>query len=283
MSGTSSAVESCCAGVYGHPLVELVAGQSFHPGGLATTRRLLAEARLPPGARILDAGCGIGASGRLAALEFGLSVDACDVSGAALERAATLARDAGADIRFTDASVLSLPYADGTFAGVIAECVLSTTSKERGLNELRRVTRHGGSLLLSDVTTTDRIVAPEPLAGVLCLTEAWRPTELDALVATTGYTVTRTWDETSGISTLLDRLEARIGLLAALASDSRLGDQLAGFGRGLAQLGDPARIGSVFEEARRLVRDGRLGYRAVVARAVVPGAEGGDDAAIEAR
>jgi hypothetical protein len=58
----SSAVEACCASLYGHPLVELIAGQSFHPGGLVSTRRLLDSAHLAPGARILDAGCGLGAS-----------------------------------------------------------------------------------------------------------------------------------------------------------------------------------------------------------------------------
>ncbi len=261
-----SAVEACCAGLYGHPLVELIAGQSLHPGGLATTRRLLGEARLPPGAHLLDAGCGLGTSARLAALEFGLTVDACDVSAAALRRATTLAANAGAAIRFTEASVLRLPYADGTFDSVVAECVLSTTSKRRALDEVRRVTASGGTLLVSDVTATDAIMAPEPLASVLCLSQAWRPGELEELVVSAGYTVARAWDETTSISALIDRVEARITLLAALARDAG-SDQLGDFGPGLARLGDPGRVAAVFDEARRLVRDGRVGYSAVVARA----------------
>jgi len=267
MTVAPSTVEACCGTLYGNPLVELIAGESLHPGGLSTTRRLLAEARLPRGAHLLDAGCGLGASARLAALEFGLVVDACDVSGAALRRATVLAENAGAAIRFAEASVLRLPYADGSFGGVIAECVLSTTSKRPALQELRRVTAPGGTLLVSDVTASDAIVAPEPLASVLCLTQAWRPGELEDLVASTGYVVARSWDETASVSALIDRLEERIGLLAALARDHGLTGQLDHFGGGLVQLGDPARIASVFEEARGLVRDGRIGYRAVVARA----------------
>lgn len=41
VTAEATAVESCCAILYGGPLVEPLAGESLHPGGLATTRRLL--------------------------------------------------------------------------------------------------------------------------------------------------------------------------------------------------------------------------------------------------
>lgn len=265
---TTSVLAACCAGLYGHPLVELIAGQSLHPGGLAATRRLLAEARLPHGARVLDAGCGLGASARVAALEFGLDIDACDVSASALRRAATLAETGGARIRFHEASVLHLPSPDGTFAAVLAECVLSTTSKRDALGELRRVTADGGALLVSDVTASETVALPEPLASILCLTQAWRPGELDALLAGSGYRVERGWDEADGLPALIDRLEARISVLAAVARDVGRDGRLDLFGVGLDQFGDPARIGAAFGGIRRLIEAGRIGYRTVVARAV---------------
>lgn len=55
------------------------------------------------------------------------------MSASALERAATLASGAGALVRFRSASLPRLPYTDATFAAVLAECVLSTTSKPEGL------------------------------------------------------------------------------------------------------------------------------------------------------
>ncbi len=268
MTLTTSALAACCAGLYGHPLVELIAGQSLHPGGLATTRRLLAEVRLPPGAHLLDAGCGLGASARVGALEFGLAVDACDVSASALHRAAVLAEGVGARICFRDASVVDLPYPSGAFAAVLAECVLSTTSKRDGLAELRRVAEDGGALLLSDVTVSETVTIPEPLASVLCLTGAWRPGELDKLLPSAGYRVVRGWDESEGVSSLIDRLEARVGLLSAIARVAGHAERLEAFGVKLDQLREPGSVTAVFEGIRQLVDERRIGYRAVVARAV---------------
>jgi len=268
MTVALTTVEACCASLYGHPLVELIAGQSFHPGGPAGTRRLLDAARLPTQARILDAGCGLGASARLAAIEFGLIVDACDVSGAAIRRASALADGAGATVRFAEASLLRLPYEDGRFAGVLAECVLSTTPKLPTLAELRRVTAAGGALLITDVTATDALDAPELIADVLCLTGAWRPAELEDLASSSGFEIERTWDETEGIVQLLDRIEARLGLLTALARDLATTELLPGLMWGPASLADRTRVSNIFRDARRLVTEGRIGYRALVARAV---------------
>lgn len=275
MSVTSPVVEACCATLYGHPLVELIAGQSYHPGGLESTRRLLDSASLPSGARILDAGCGIGASSRLAASEFGLVVDACDVSGSAIRRARALADDAGAAVQFAEASVLRLPYGDGRFSGVLVECVLSTTSKRPALAELRRVMPAGGVLLATDVTATEAVVAPQPLGDVLCLTGAWRPGELEDLATSTGFEIVSAWDETASVSALLERLEARIGLLMTVARDLARTDGFEELIWGEIPIANPRRIAAAFHDARRLVSEGRIGYRAMVARAV-------DSAAIEA-
>ncbi len=268
MTVASSVVEACCASLYGHPLVELIAGESLHPGGLGSTRRLLEAAPLPARARVLDAGCGLGASSRLASLEFGLVVDACDVSGAAIRRASTLADGAGATVHFAEASLLRLPFEDGRFAGVLAECVLSTTPKVPALAELRRVTAAGGALLITDVTATEALDAPEMIADVLCLTGAWGPGELEDLASLSGFHIERTWDESESIVALLDRIEARLGLVATLARDLAATDLPPGLNWGPASLADKTRVSHTFQDARRLVTEGRIGYRAVVARAV---------------
>jgi len=261
-------LEACCAVLYGDPLVELVAGESLHPGGLEVSRRLLAAARLAARKHVLDAGCGLGATARLAEREFGLSVDACDVSADAIRRATTLAQDAGASVRFAEASLLELPYSEGAFAAVIAECVLSTTSRAEALRELRRVTASDGMLLVSDVTSIEQVVAPEPLASVLCLTQAWRPGELEDEVGAAGFVVERSWDEASAVSDLIDRLETRTSLLATVLRDAGRSGGVSPALRDLfGHQQDGRNLSTVLAETRRLLHEGQIGYTALVARA----------------
>jgi SAM-dependent methyltransferase len=269
MSRSPAADEACCAVLYGEPLIELLAGESLHPGGHTASRRLLAAARLSAGARMLDAGCGLGATARIAALEFAFVVDACDVSGEAIRRGRKIAEGAGAAIRFTEASLLRLPYADGSFASVLAECVLSTTSKRQALREIRRVVAPGGRLLVSDVLSSGDVPAPEPLGSLLCLTRAWRPGELEDETASAGFVIERTWDESAGLSDLIDRLEVRGTLLRMIVRDAGGPGALSpSFRALLGRLGGVGRLPFLLDEARRSVRDGRIGYTAIVARAV---------------
>lgn len=261
----------CCAMLYGDPLIELLIGDSFHPGGVATTERLLLAAKLAPGSRVLDAGCGLGASARLAAREFGLRVDACDVSADAISRAERLAAIEDARVRFQQTSLLELPYRDGSFDAVLAECVLSTSDKGAALTEIRRVLVPGGVLLLSDMTTRDPSAPlPEPLASVLCLGQAWQPDELERSLPAAGFQIERCWDETSALVGLLDSLEARYRLLRSLSGDDALGMQIRQLAERLSVIlpdaASDARV--VFELARQSVADNRVGYAALMARAV---------------
>ena len=189
------------------------------------------------------------------------------LSASALERAATLASGAGASVRLLPASLLRLPYADATFAAVLAECVLSTTSKPEGLAELRRVTAPGGWLLVSDVTSSGRVSLPESLASVLCLAAALAPGELEVRLPAAGWEVVRAWDETAGVTSLIHRLEARIGLLATVARDIGATGPLLDLGLDARTFRDPARVAAVLAEIRELVASGRIGYRAVAVRA----------------
>lgn len=118
----------------------------------AGLRRLVLEAgvRAVKGrgrARVLDAGCGTG--GAMAALRRVLpttTIAGIDASAAAVRLAAT--RRAGALAR---ASIESLPFPDGVFDLVLCLDVIyiAGVDDRRGLAELRRVLRTGGTLLLN--------------------------------------------------------------------------------------------------------------------------------------
>lgn len=111
------------------------------PGGLALTDRLLEACAFPPGARVLDLGCGAGATVRHL-LARGLAALGADPDPAA---------PAGPG-PFLRARAERLPLAAGCLDGILMECSLSVTGDpDRALGECRRVLRPGGRLGLTDL------------------------------------------------------------------------------------------------------------------------------------
>ncbi|MBF6605673.1 MAG: methyltransferase domain-containing protein [Chloroflexi bacterium] len=263
-----ASVIACCSTVYGNPLAELLIGESFHPGGLESTRQLLAASELKPGTRLLDAGCGPGASSRLAAGEFGLQVDAVDASAEVIAHAES--REPIGRVRWRRADLLNLPYESATFDGILAECVLSTLPRTDALIEMRRVLRPGGRLILSDVEVGDdpipALTDHRILGAALCVTDAWRAGELGRQLGAAGLRIERRWDRTASICALVDRIEARIRLAAVAARDLGLDLGALAGSAGSAWIG-PAQAQRLADEVRAAVRRGDLRYFAAVAQA----------------
>ena len=142
-----------------------------HPGGEENTRRMLALAGLPRGARVLDLGAG---AGETLALLRGLGFRAEDLD---LSPRSPLV-DKG--------DLLHTPYPDGSFDGVLSQCAFFLSGDLPGAyREAWRLLRPGGVLMLSDVC----FEAPEPLAEAAGfrvehaedLTAAWREYYLEAI------------------------------------------------------------------------------------------------------
>lgn len=117
------------------------------PGGIELTRRGLAVADIRPGGRVVDIGCGAGATvGLLSELGFdavGLDADAATVSAAAAAYPAA---------RFVMGDACALPFGDEVADGILTECVLSLVpDAKKALEEASRVLRYGGSLILTDL------------------------------------------------------------------------------------------------------------------------------------
>lgn len=100
---------------------------------------------LPPGALVLDAGCGTGANLVLLSRRFTRAVG-CDLSAeaAALSASRGLRRVVVADLN-------ALPFRAGAFDAVLSSDVLECqeVDEQRAVGELARVTRVGGRLVLS--------------------------------------------------------------------------------------------------------------------------------------
>ena len=142
-----------------------------HPGGEGHTRRMLALAALPEGARILDMGAGAGETLRLLR-ERGFDAVGIDLAPRAPE--------------VLQGDFLAAPFPDGSFDAVLSQCALFVSGDGPGaLREAKRLLKRGGKLLLSDVF----FEAPAPLlecAGFSVLsaedmTPQWREYYLEAL------------------------------------------------------------------------------------------------------
>jgi len=105
---------------------------------------------LPPGARILDAGCGTGeVSSRLARLFPGAEVLGIDILDTHLELARSLYADLAPRLRFEHRSIFQTDLPDHRFELTVCRHVLqSIPHPERALAELLRVTVPGGRLHL---------------------------------------------------------------------------------------------------------------------------------------
>src|SRR5206468_3038742 len=85
----------CCASAYQRDAVVLILGDSYHPGGLDLTRRLVRSLELRPGDRVLDVASGPGTTAFLLASEFGVEVDGVDLGDLTVAKANATAASEG--------------------------------------------------------------------------------------------------------------------------------------------------------------------------------------------
>ena len=107
-------------------------------------RALAALSKLASGSRMLEVGCGGGATTRaMIAARPDLVIHACDLSRTAIRAA----RAQGGEIPYVVASATALPYRDASFDAVVFYDVLEhIPDADRSLEEVFRVLRSGGLL-----------------------------------------------------------------------------------------------------------------------------------------
>lgn len=123
----------------------------FHIGGRAATRELARLARLAPGTRLLDIGCGIGGPARTLAAEFGCQVTGVELVESYYQAAVALTEWVGmsAQVQFRLASAAALPFEDGSFDALWSQhLIMNIADKPALFREMRRVLRPGGQVAL---------------------------------------------------------------------------------------------------------------------------------------
>lgn len=117
---------------------------------LADLNRRTAEDDSPP-REVLDAPCGAGLQLAYLVGEFGVHGSGVDSDVRLVERANTRAREMGVEgqLHFQDAPLDALPYRDAIFDLTVGELgLVSDVEPEAAVNELVRVTKPGGTVVL---------------------------------------------------------------------------------------------------------------------------------------
>lgn len=257
---TPAEIKACCAASYGSDAVALLLGESYHPGGLALTRRLADRLRLRGGQRVLDVAAGPGATARLLAADYDVIVDGVDLGESTVESARVAADTAGlaAKVRFQVGDAERIPLPDGVCDAVVCECAFCTfPDKATAAAEFARVLRPGGRVGITDVTVAHGGL-PEELttlaAWVACIADARPLGDYSAILDRAGLRTVHTERHDEAIARMIDEIDARLRLLR-MTAPGRLAD--AGV--------DVSAVLRYTKLARQAVADGLIGYALLVA------------------
>lgn len=251
MSQPPEKLKSCCADLYAMPIVPLLLGESFHPGGRDTTGRLGAALALGRGSRVLDVASGRGESARFLADRFGCSVVGVEYSNANVAAANELAGK-GDRLRFVQGDAERLEFDDGEFDAVLCECSLCLfPDMEQAARELLRVLRPGGRIGLSDMVMSGPL--PDELQGVLghvlCISHARSAQGYVELLSTAGFSAVRVTDVRRALEEMVELIERRWEAATRILASG--GTQLP------PSFESP---GPVLASARKAIREGIVGY-----------------------
>jgi SAM-dependent methyltransferase len=267
--GDPSALKCQCAEVWSNPAAQLLLGPALRPGGAEVTSRLLSECGLRPGAVVLDVGCGPGAT-----LE---AITASGQHGVGVDYSAALARAAASPASpavVGDAECL--PIKDGCADAAAIECVLSAVpDKARALDELYRVVRADGALILTDMTLAAEF--PEPLntalAWVACAAGALSSDGYGELLEAHGFAISATEDRSPDLAAMVAKARRRLALFRGAAGvgllpslEELIGPDLSALAAtvlGHTDVNEGAR--HVLAQIDDAVDEGAMGYVAITA------------------
>ena len=125
----------------------------FHPGGKRITDRAIELCGFKKHDRILDIGCGEGATMEYLIDSYGFDVSGCDLSCDMIKRA--IERNPRLQIQKCDGYSLSFP--PSSFDGAYMECSFSLfPNHPRYLQDLYNILKPGGKLAISDLYMLNR-------------------------------------------------------------------------------------------------------------------------------
>lgn len=110
---------------------------------------------LPPGSRVLDAGCGEGATAEYLAQKYHLTIEGVDLLDFNIEKA-QLRAGSNTRLNFQVGDYSKLDYPDNYFDGIYTlETFVHSPDYQQTLQEFRRVLKKGGKLVLFEYSIPD--------------------------------------------------------------------------------------------------------------------------------
>jgi SAM-dependent methyltransferase len=198
-----SMVTQTTACLYERPALREVGGETIRPGGLALTDEALELCALPPGARVLDVGCGTGATVAHLVARRDLAAFGLDLS------TVLLSSGPQANVPLVQGRGERLPIGSGLLDAVFAECSLSAMAEaDQVLDELNRVLRPEGILAISDLyaRTAEELSAAPPLPPGTCLSGLRSQAQICERLRAHGFEITAWQDHTAALKQLAVQL-----------------------------------------------------------------------------
>jgi arsenite methyltransferase len=193
------------ANLYESKQLQRFTGKTIRPGGLFLTEKAVLLCRLKKGDRVLDVGCGAGATVAYLKDGYGLNAFGLDLSPSLLRQG----RTGHPDLALIRGDATGIPVPESIFQAVFCECVLSLIPEPSTvLDEFYRVLMPGGFLVLTDIYQQAPHISRESSSqGVnCCLNGAIGKDRIQDLTARRGFNIFLWEDHTP----LLKALAAQI-------------------------------------------------------------------------
>jgi ubiquinone/menaquinone biosynthesis C-methylase UbiE len=147
-------------------VLEMSGVETLHPGGFDLSKRIGVVVNFTPSSHVLDVSSGKGVFACLYAREFGSRITGLEFNPRFIDLAKKRAQEEGvADkVEFKIGDSRKLPFLDNEFDVVVNECAIGLTAikaPQRVLDEMVRVTKPGGTLVIHESTWLKNLSADE--------------------------------------------------------------------------------------------------------------------------
>jgi len=186
-----------------------IIGDALRPGGLALTERASDYCGFLQKDKIIDIGCGFGATLKYLHQKYGCAVYGIDLN----------ISEFSGEFSFVQSSAKELPFAADSFSGVFCECVLSLLSyRNKALNEFYRVLQKVGFLVISDIYLRNPGKKQKSYCSHAssCLSGAMSREEATDVVQSSGFDVLLWEDHSDALVQLTAEIVWKLGSLDML-------------------------------------------------------------------